>query len=446
MHEINQSKVAIHCPTKEEADKLYELLGKKIYSVRWISYKTDTCFFYDDGTYETVTWAKENNCKILSAEYVLSALQPIQVGNIYKNSAGRLCTITAIQNDRITYKHENGDTYSGSIKQVESWTKQTSPPKGQPMIANLQPGTKVRVRSDLRSDGTSYYMSNNGKSDTVNTIMKAFAGNIVTIKLITSNGKYNIRESSGAWTDEMFSEIISLPDEEQVKPEPSIKRNLAFYKRSGKSWTKEEVRNINKYCGDCNGPAIPSLHYIFDDGMDNDFMHDWYQQKNHPNFSNCKQVAYEDIFETENFLSNFKPLPYIDCSPKLTIKPIQKDNFMTKLKNTALVTVDQNKEALIIASKMEAGRIINKQVLKQLSPHLPFFLQGYTKSPLAPIVAANLVAMVANHTQNQKLSKVSELMLLGAADSGVASFNLDKIVDDILAGIKLPKGVLDDEE
>lgn len=396
LQEINQRKVAIHCPTQEEANKLYNLLGKKIYSARWTKYEADTCFFYYDGTYGSIAWAKENNCKILSVEYVLSALQP-------------------------------------------------TPQKEQPMVANLQPGTKVRVRSDLKNDSTYYYMSNSTKSDVANGDIIIKAGTIVTIKALY-NSKYRLHEVEGFWTDEMFSEIISLPDEEQAKPEPSTKRNLAFYKRSGKSWTKEEVHNINKYCGDCNGPAIPSLYYIFDDGMDNDFMHDWYEQKNHPNFSNCKQVAYEDIFETENFLSNFKPLPYIDCSPKLTIKPIQKDNFMTKLKNTTIVTADQNKEALIIASKMEAGRIINKQVLKQLSPHLPFFLQGYTKSPLAPIVAANLVAMVANHTQNQKLSKVSELMLLGAADSSVTSFNLDKIVDDILAGIKLPKGVLDTDE
>lgn len=128
------------------------------------------------------------------------------------------------------------------------------------------------------------------------------------------------------------------------------------------------------------------------------------------------------------------------------IQSITKETFMSKLKETASTTVEQNKQALIIASKMEAGRIINKQVLKQLAPHLPFFLQGYAKSPFAPFVVANLVAMVANHTDNSKLTKVSDLMLLGAADSGVATFNLDKIIDDILSNIKLPAGVLDDSD
>lgn len=133
------------------------------------------------------------------------------------------------------------------------------------------------------------------------------------------------------------------------------------------------------------------------------------------------------------------------AQPEPTIQPAPKEKTMAqKIKDSAIATVDQNKQALVIASKMEAGRIINKQVLKQLTPHLPFFVQGYTKSPFAPFIAANLVAMVANHTQNKKLSQVSDLMLLGAADSGVAAFNLDKIVDDILSNIKLPAGVFDD--
>ena len=161
--------------------------------------------------------------------------------------------------------------------------------------------------------------------------------------------------------------------------------------------------------------------------------------------------------DTKDFLENFKPRPDLDNPPvkpkpvaskkEANPKPTKSENtFMSKIKASASATVDQNKQALVIASKMEAGRIINKQVLKQLTPHLPFFLQGYVKSPFAPFVAANLVAMVANHTGNSKLTKVSDLMLLGAADSGVAAFNLDKIVDDILSNIKLPAGILDDND
>lgn len=120
-----------------------------------------------------------------------------------------------------------------------------------------------------------------------------------------------------------------------------------------------------------------------------------------------------------------------------------KETFMSKLKSTAITTLDQNKEAAIIASKMEAGRILNKQVLKQLKPHVPMFFRGYLDTPLAPIIAANAIAMLGNHTGNTKIQKLSELMLLGAADATVQSFNLDKIIDDILKGVNLPAGILD---
>ena len=127
-------------------------------------------------------------------------------------------------------------------------------------------------------------------------------------------------------------------------------------------------------------------------------------------------------------------------------KTTKKETFMSKLKTTALNTLEQNKQAAIIAAKVDAGRIINKQVIKQLKPHVPMLLRGYLDTPLAPVIAANVVAMIGNHTDNSKVKKVGELMLLGAADATVQSFNLDKIIDDVLAGIKLPAGFLDADD
>ena len=127
-------------------------------------------------------------------------------------------------------------------------------------------------------------------------------------------------------------------------------------------------------------------------------------------------------------------------------KTTKKETFMSKLKTTTLNTLEQNKQAAIIAAKVDAGRIINKQVIKQLKPHVPMLLRGYLDTPLAPVIAANVVAMIGNHTDNSKVKKVSELMLLGAADATVQSLNLDKIIDDVLAGIKLPAGFLDADD
>lgn len=125
---------------------------------------------------------------------------------------------------------------------------------------------------------------------------------------------------------------------------------------------------------------------------------------------------------------------------------LKKETFMSKVKTTALTTIEQNKEVALIAAKMEAGRVLNKQIIKQLKPHVPVLLRGYLDTPLAPVILANATALLGNHTGNAKVQKISELMLLAAADTTVQSFNLDKIIDDALAGIKLPAGILDADD
>lgn len=389
LNEINQPNVVIHCPTQAEADKLFELLGDSILSYKWKEYKEETCYDYYDGKYSDRYYALKEKFKILTADYVISALQPIKVGDIYKNSAGKLCTIKEIDGVNIKFTHENGDTYKAVLSQIECWTKQTSLPKEPPMIANLQPGTKVRVRPDLRAGSNYYVMADLSVANKATPIMEAKAGSIVTIR--SKDIRYNIMEDRYDWTDEMFSEIISLPDEEQSKPQPDTRRNLAFYKRSGEYWAIDEIANIHSYCGDRQASSSSILctdKYIFDNSDLKDFMYDWVQREKHPNFKNCKQVAYEDIFPSiqpkqkpeikigthwerinnyiagkpagqivvveagnlpnyinftdgalppEDFLEKFKPRPDLDqptvhSNVEPTIKPTQKDNFMTKLK------------------------------------------------------------------------------------------------------------------
>ena len=84
---------------------------------------------------------------------------------------------------------------------------------------------------------------------------------------------------------------------------PTEKRNLAFYKRSGEPWTDEECENIVRYvkatdqikCEDW-GNVNPNVKYMYDDSGYN-YMANWSRQEKSYNFKNCKQVAYEDIFE-----------------------------------------------------------------------------------------------------------------------------------------------------
>lgn len=362
---------------------------------------------------------------------------------------------------------------------------------------------------------------------------------------------------------------ISIKDFIKKFSTPTQKRNLAFYKESGKPWSKEELQNICKYCGDSDtsfGDISEKYNrkWIYDDGTSTSFMWMWQHQLFPSNYT-C--LSYESVFNNslldicvrdkytnsvgklciiEEIISDNKirflhedgnhystsstiikrywtkinPTPekeptmkhicevleskislqsainfaqyvvlnnaaskiysnveqriissitwretpqgdpywreiynklsstnkvakdeetfkkYAAMATTTSSEPIQsstnKETFMSKLKSTAVTTLDQNKEAAIIASKMEAGRILNKQVLKQAAKHVPFWAKGYLASPLAPIIIANAAAMLGNHTGNTKIQKLSELMLLGAADATVQSFNLDKIIDDIL--------------
>lgn len=81
------------------------------------------------------------------------------------------------------------------------------------------------------------------------------------------------------------------------------KRNLAFYKRSGEPWTQEEYEDVCEYVGEEEGQIAASdsyeRRYIFDNGDETLFLYPWASQEKSYNFKNCKQVAYEDIFNED---------------------------------------------------------------------------------------------------------------------------------------------------
>ena len=155
----------------------------------------------------------------------------------------------------------------------------------------------------------------------------------------------------------------------------------------------------------------------------------------------ANMVLPEEVKETEEQLSSTK-------EPKT--KPIQtktESTIMTKLKTTATSVATQNKDAIKVAAKLEAGKIINKQVIKQVKPHLPLLVRGLADHPAASIVLANVVSIAVKHfmPENKKLNTVAELMLGAATVDTVASFNIEAFVEDLLKNIKLPTGTLDDD-
>lgn len=398
----------------------------------------------------------------------------IQVGQVYKNSNGKKCTIKKLVNfTDVVYIHEDGKDYdTTTINIKKNWKLQTIETKEPTMAKDdhftkiYKPGDTLWVRPDLQENKyysydsyDSYDLIGYRSSIYVNNTMARLAGKKVTIDRIRSNGMIRLTKSSYDWALGMLvpedpnkdrtpiqmdsSHIYKVGDMVRIRPDLDADKRYATH-------DPETDCDVSGYMLNYRG-KVGTILQVLDSGrkyfLDID-KEEW-------NWSSGmlipvgeeEDLATKTVEQLGKETTGAKAKTWtIPRSPYMEKQTTKGNTFMSKLKVTAEQTVDQNKQALVIASKMEAGRIINKQVLKQLTPHLPFFVQGYTKSPFAPFVAANLVAMVANHTQNAKLQKVSELMVLGAADSGVTAFNLDKIIDDILANIKLPAGISFDTE
>ena len=113
------------------------------------------------------------------------------------------------------------------------------------------------------------------------------------------------------------------------------------------------------------------------------------------------------------------------------------------LKDNAVELVQENKAAAFTAAEIKAGQIINQQAISLIKPKLPMMIRGYADSPLASVVLANVVALGLKQyaAGNSKLEKISELMIAGAAFDSIDALNLDGLVNDFIAGIKLPAGV-----
>jgi hypothetical protein len=127
--------------------------------------------------------------------------------------------------------------------------------------------------------------------------------------------------------------------------------------------------------------------------------------------------------------------------PKTKTKS-NKEHTMSRAKDQ----LNANKEAVITAGKLVAGKAINKKLIKLIKPKLPMFMKGYADSPFAALVSANLVGIAIKHyaPNNTKAIQVADLMLEAAALEAIESFNIEDLIDKLLKDVKLPK--IEDED
>ena len=128
------------------------------------------------------------------------------------------------------------------------------------------------------------------------------------------------------------------------------------------------------------------------------------------------------------------------------IQSITKEKPMAQkptIKDTAVTLVAANKDAAILAAKLEAGKILNKQVIKLIKPKLHPLVRGYADSPLASVVLANIVGFAIKQYagDNAKAGQLAEMMLQASAVESISALNIDGLIDDLLSSVKLPKSV-----
>ena len=77
LQEIDQYKVAIHCPTYEQAKWLHARFGDRILLDKWKIYKENTGFNFHKKEYSDIMWYQQNGYKIIPASSLLMTLKEL---------------------------------------------------------------------------------------------------------------------------------------------------------------------------------------------------------------------------------------------------------------------------------------------------------------------------------------------------------------------------------
>lgn len=456
-------KTAIHCATQELADKLSQYVSE-IDPTLWKYYKGNTCL-YANGAYGALIAAKTREYTILTAEEVIAHFENQNLySRLVKSKVAIHCKTEEEAKQLLKWAHNqglkwsDGQSYLGDIKysRYKNNTCYSISNGGYSSISFYEPAgydiIKFSSIPEFQTNPTITYSIDKSKlkSNTVipcDTFEKALAitsivgdpielyqfslyNNTTSIRILDNRWTYentSYYERNRKFTIIPFEEIL-MKSEDTALTEFQI-GDLIY-------WTEEAEKHISyAKAGELAGkvtqitsrkPSNPLIEYENAEKQ-------------------LKQI--DSGWVTKIPLLVLKKYAESKVAQQEPIKSIkEEESFISKLRSTALTTVEQNKEAAIIAAKMEAGRIINKQVIKQAAKYVPFWVKGYLDSPLAPIALANATAMLANYTNDNRLKKISEFMLLASADTTIQSFNLDKIIDDVLSGVKLPAGILDEDE
>ena len=96
---------------------------------------------------------------------------------------------------------------------------------------------------------------------------------------------------------------------------------------------------------------------------------------------------------------------------------------------------------MVLAAKLEVGKVATAQLKKVVKPNLPMLVRGYADSPFFDIVLANAVGVALREyaSENEKAQIVAEAMIQSAAIEMMSSFDLNGMIDDMLENVDVSK-------
>lgn len=149
-------------------------------------------------------------------------------------------------------------------------------------------------------------------------------------------------------------------------------------------------------------------------------------------------------FNTDLYLKDRKKENQI-TDAKEEAKPVtqqietQKEEPKMELQFNAKQIMDQNKDALLVAAKIEVGEVAVQQVTKIVKKQLPLMMKGYADLPIFEIVLANIVVMSIRQfcPDNKKAQVIADAMLLAAMQKQIKEFNIPKMVEEFTSNIDI---------
>ena len=123
----------------------------------------------------------------------------------------------------------------------------------------------------------------------------------------------------------------------------------------------------------------------------------------------------------------------IPTQGKISVKEI---NMNDKVKRT----VNANVDAAKTAASITAGKTLNKIVADKVTPQLPLMVRGYAGTPLGTVVIANVADFAVKQfmPHNEKANIATDAMMQAAMVELLGSFDLEKIVNEVVSSVELP--------